>query len=288
MPLSAALFWLDSAATDFVSERIVHISAQVFNCLLFLYHLSCSLGYCDAVTAVEPVGIISMALLFLYLSYLFQLVYHIWNIKLVLKIFKPWYLLCFIVDSVYLFFYFLTVLLIQLGYLWAGFFILLSLTLALGIRICSDSKFIIWKKQERRLMESMKSDSGQEPSQSSRPDDIYREIYDRLTEYFDNNKPYLNGELALSDLAKELYCNKLYLSRAISLCSGKNFCQFVNYYRVNHSIEAFRENPYMKVHELSTESGFNSIVSYNMAFRLFMGENPSEWCRKEKAKLIKK
>jgi transcriptional regulator GlxA family with amidase domain len=40
----------------------------------------------------------------------------------------------------------------------------------------------------------------------------------------------------------------------------------------------------LKIAELANMSGFNSVVSYNMAFRLFMNENPSEWCRKERAK----
>jgi hypothetical protein len=34
--------------------------------------------------------------------------------------------------------------------------------------------------------------------------------------------------------------------------------------------------------------GFNTIVSYNMAFKLFMGENPSDWCRKEKIRIFRK
>ena len=42
------------------------------------------------------------------------------------------------------------------------------------------------------------------------------------------------------------------------------------------------------VNELAEMSGFNSVVSYNMAFRLFMNENPSDWCRKERQKIRKK
>ena len=59
----------------------------------------------------------------------------------------------------------------------------------------------------------------------------------------------------------------------------------MNYYRVLHSIQMFRENPDLKVIEMATRSGFNSSVSYSMAFRLYMGESPSDWCRKEKFKV---
>jgi AraC-like DNA-binding protein len=50
-------------------------------------------------------------------------------------------------------------------------------------------------------------------------------------------------------------------------------------------MEMFRRNPNLKIAELWPMSGFNSIVSFNMAFRLFVNESPSEWCRKEKKKL---
>ena len=122
---------------------------------------------------------------------------------------------------------------------------------------------------------------------SSHLEEVYKDLYDRIIDYFEREKPYLNGELTINEVVRELYSNKLYISRAISQFTGRNFCQFVNYYRVIHSIDCFRENPDLKVHELGSMSGFNTIVSYNMAFRLFMGENPSEWCRKEKSRLLK-
>ena len=122
----------------------------------------------------------------------------------------------------------------------------------------------------------------------SRIDDVYKDLYERIMAYFETEKPYLDGELTITDVVKALYSNKLYISRAISQFTGRNFCQFVNYHRVMHSVECFRNNPDLKVNELGSMSGFNTIVSFNMAFRLFMGENPSDWCRREKSKLVKK
>ena len=117
---------------------------------------------------------------------------------------------------------------------------------------------------------------------------IFKDIYDRVLEYFETEKPFLNGDLTINDIVAVVYTNKLYISRAISQSTGRNFCQFVNYHRVMYSVECFRKNPELKIAELWPMCGFNTIVSFNMAFRLFMGENPSDWCRKEKIKLFRK
>ena len=159
---------------------------------------------------------------------------------------------------------------------------------ALSVRICTDSLFVIWRKQERLIAESMKVPVAAGSADGSHSEEVYKDLYERILDYFENGRPYLDGELSINDLARDLYSNRLYISKAISQYTGRNFCQFVNYYRVQHSINVFRDNPELKVHEIGSVSGFNSIVSYNMAFRLFMGENPSDWCRKEKSRLLRK
>lgn len=158
---------------------------------------------------------------------------------------------------------------------------------ALALRVYMDSAFVLWQNQERRIVESMKVTSVESATDISRIDDVYKDIYERIIAFFEKEKPFLDSNLTINEVVRSLYTNKLYISRAISQFTGRNFCQFVNYYRVTYSMHCFRENPDLKMHELAAMSGFNSIVSYNMAFRLFMGENPSEWSRKEKTRKIK-
>ena len=107
-----------------------------------------------------------------------------------------------------------------------------------------------------------------------------QEFYERLRTFFEESKPYLDENLGLDDVARMMLTNKGYLSKTVNIMSGQNFRQFVNYYRVEHAIEIFRRDPRLKVEELSVMSGFHTPVSFNMAFRLFKGENPSEWIRR--------
>ena len=128
-----------------------------------------------------------------------------------------------------------------------------------------------------------------EPSASGAAENnVYKELFERIQEYFDQEKPFLNGNLTINDVVTKVFSNKVYISRAIVQFTGRNFCQYVNFHRIMYAMECFRMNTELKVSELWQLCGFNTIVSFNMAFRLFMDENPSEWCRKEKIRLSKK
>ena len=161
--------------------------------------------------------------------------------------------------------------------------------IAVAVRISYDSAFVILHEHERVIVESMKIAHMDVPSSSDpKGDSMYKELYDRVVLYFDLSKPFLDGNLTINDVVKEVYSNKVYISKAIFHYTGRNFRQFVNYYRVTYSMDLFRANLEFKVSELAEKSGFNTIVSYTMAFRLFMNETPSEWCRRERAKILKK
>ena len=167
--------------------------------------------------------------------------------------------------------------------------LLLFEVLAVVVRIAYDSAFVILNNHERVIVESMKLSHSEVSSVTdTRGEDQYKELYERIVLYFEMSKPYLDGDLTINDVVKVVYSNKVYISKAICHYTGRNFRQFVNYYRVIYSMDLFRANLEYKVAELAEKSGFNTMVSYTMAFRLFMNETPSEWCRKERSKILKR
>lgn len=143
--------------------------------------------------------------------------------------------------------------------------------------------FVFYDGYEKRFRVPSSAGSGLDEAQVS--DSWYETMYERLNSLFEAKKPYLDGDLTISDVARELYTNKLYVSKSISLCAGKNFCQYVNYHRVQYSVGLFRSDPHLKVSQLAEMSGFHSVASFNMAFKLFIGESPSEWCRRHRASI---
>ena len=103
------------------------------------------------------------------------------------------------------------------------------------------------------------------------------EVFQRAVRYMEEKRPYLDEKLSLEQFSKAIFSNKGYVSKNINYYSGKNFRQFVNWYRILHAVELMKADPHLRMEEVSMLSGFNSTVSFNMAFRLFEGKTPTQW-----------
>lgn len=214
--------------------------------------------------------------------------YRISDMKNVMKSGSVWTVVCTYVDAVYVMVFLLTALSMSVFNVYVVTCLMTLLVVALGLRIMNSSVFVVFTRHERRIIESMKVSQTEFVGESPGTMSLYNNIYERLLEYFEKHQPYLDSDLTINDVADVVLTNKLYISKAISHCTGRNFCQFVNYYRITHAVKMFREDPHLKVVELSAKCGFNTTVSFSTAFRLYMGENPGDWCRKERARLSKK
>lgn len=104
-----------------------------------------------------------------------------------------------------------------------------------------------------------------------------QDLYARSVEMMRTKKPFLLYEFTLQDMAQRLYTNKMYLSRTINAFSGRGFRSFVNFFRIQYSINLFRTTPTMKVHALAELCGFHSQVTYTAAFKIEMGMTPGEY-----------
>lgn len=274
-------------------KKAVVVGAVAVSVLFSLYYILCASGvFCPV--GQKVMGIIAFAIALIWLAlYAWSVTTRLRRIHDLMQSGTVWTVLCLAVDSLYA-----VGLVFVMGFYsafseccWACVvsFMLLTINMAaLGVRIACDSVFAIFQRHERRIVESMRISPVESSSVSPGHENMYKELYDRIQTYFDEEKPFLNGNLTINDVVARVFSNKVYISRAICQCTGRNFCQYVNYHRVMFSMECFRKNPELKISELWPLCGFNTIVSFNMAFRLFMNENPSDWCRKEKVRLSKK
>ncbi len=101
----------------------------------------------------------------------------------------------------------------------------------------------------------------------------------KLLEYMNTEKPYLEPELALADLARRMHTNPVLLSQVINAGAGKNFNDFVNQYRVEEFKRQVREpaNAHLSFLGLALDCGFNSKATFNRAFKKFTGASPKEF-----------
>lgn len=159
----------------------------------------------------------------------------------------------------------------------AGNCVLLVMSL---LRRSIGRNFLILGNVERMVGCAFEECLGNRGVRTDNKNGLYRNIFERVEEYFRSDSPYLEANLSINDVSDHIYTNKVYISRAISECSGSNFCQYVNGYRIRYAMDCFCQDPTLKVTELAYMSGFRTVASYNMAFRRIMGEIPSEWMRR--------
>jgi AraC-like DNA-binding protein len=123
-----------------------------------------------------------------------------------------------------------------------------------------------------------------ENPESPKPEDYekYNELYKKITEYFEQEKPYINPDYSLSQLAIAIDSNTNYVSKAIRLNAEMNFSTFINLYRINmvkDMIDRDYQNTYT-IKYIYTSAGFTQQSTFNKAFRQVESVTPTEYIKK--------
>ncbi len=102
-------------------------------------------------------------------------------------------------------------------------------------------------------------------------------LLQRICQLMDEDRPFLNSELKIADLATSLGTNVTYISNCINSQKGCSFIQFVNGYRIDYAKQLLRKHPDKKIFEVWAASGFANETSFFRTFRALTGMTPSEW-----------
>ena len=105
----------------------------------------------------------------------------------------------------------------------------------------------------------------------------------RLEKLMEEEKPYLQTECSLRQLAQMIDMHPNNLSQLLNEKIGKNFSEFINSYR----IETFKAkakdatNQHLTILGLAYESGFNSKTTFNTFFKKEMGMTPRKYLNEQ-------
>lgn len=108
------------------------------------------------------------------------------------------------------------------------------------------------------------------------------EYEEKLYRLMTKSDVFLNTDLSLTSLSKELKIPKYHLTQLFSLRIGKNFNQFINCYRINFACDLLSQNKGIKIEEIIYQCGFNSKSSFNRHFKAIVGITPSEYYSEKK------
>lgn len=138
---------------------------------------------------------------------------------------------------------------------------------------------IMRRSREECLRNLVKGDLRMNAASLNDEDARMSALYSRVIRCMEEQQPFLEDDFSLEKFSRIMFTNKTYLSKVINSYSGRNFKQFVNYYRVQYSIELIKKDPRLSVMELAQMSGFHSTVTYNMAFRINMNDTPGAFSK---------
>ncbi|WP_425237248.1 helix-turn-helix domain-containing protein [Ulvibacterium sp.] len=101
----------------------------------------------------------------------------------------------------------------------------------------------------------------------------------RLRNYLEQEKPYLDQKLSLHALAQTLRISPNTISRIINEQLGQNFNDLINTYRLQEVKQKLinPEHDHKTILALAFESGFQSKASFNRVFKKMEGKTPSEY-----------
>jgi AraC-like DNA-binding protein len=110
------------------------------------------------------------------------------------------------------------------------------------------------------------------PEQSSK-------IAEKLKDFMEKEKPYLEPEITLQDLSSKVDIQPRYVSQVINERFNKNFFEFINDYRVEEAKTQLAKDSGLEktVLEILYECGFNSKSVFNTFFKKSTGLTPSQY-----------
>ncbi len=103
----------------------------------------------------------------------------------------------------------------------------------------------------------------------------------QLTDYMQEHRPYLDNELALTDLSEQLGVSPHQLSQLLNQHFQQSFYDFINEYRIEE-IKRRLSDPSVQnetILSLALEAGFNSKATFNTVFKRKEKMTPSAYRR---------
>ncbi|HEX2968462.1 MAG TPA: helix-turn-helix domain-containing protein [Bacteroidales bacterium] len=154
---------------------------------------------------------------------------------------------------------------------WIGILPYLSGTFIFGLFIYTLIYLWLNKKQINELYEKYRN------SILTRSDSLM--LFQKLTALMENTKPFLDNEISLSKLAFQLETKPHLLSQAINENLKTNFFDFVNSCRIEEIKHRLVSQEFEKltIAAIAYDCGFNSISSFNSAFKRKEKISPSKY-----------
>lgn len=112
------------------------------------------------------------------------------------------------------------------------------------------------------------------------------ELKTQLVQLMERERPHLDNELSLPQLAGEMRISSHDLSWLLNEGFGKNFFQFINSYRIEEAkgLMLSDKHRHLNLLGIAYAAGFNSKTTFNTTFKKETGLSPSQFIQRTKTR----
>lgn len=104
---------------------------------------------------------------------------------------------------------------------------------------------------------------------------------DQFLTYMTEEKPFLNPDLSIMDVADALHSNRTYISILVNENFQMTFRDYINKRRIEFSKEVMLQHPDEILEEIAERSGFLSDSQFSKKFKELEGLSPRSWLQKQ-------
>jgi len=109
-------------------------------------------------------------------------------------------------------------------------------------------------------------------------DEVAAEYVNRILVYFLDDRAFLNPDISIESISRDLDIPKHHFSQLFNVHLGKNFYAFIAERRIKYALKRLHEEQgKLKIESLAYECGFNSKTSFNRYFKEITGFTPLEF-----------
>lgn len=149
----------------------------------------------------------------------------------------------------------------------------------LGFRqpeIFNGINMIIQKKREAKY------------ARSSLKEEQVRVYLDKLLSIMDTERPFLDSNLKIQQLAEKTGVSSHHLSQIINEGMNQNYADFINSYRIREACRLLLSPTYEqeKILSIAFDSGFQNKATFNVTFKKYNGMSPTEYRKHHQTILV--
>jgi len=154
----------------------------------------------------------------------------------------------------------------------------LLILLLLGILISGIYWLIYTRKQNKDIIKNAVRPREKYSTSALLPETV-RQVIPNLTQLMEKEKIFLDSDLTLRKLSRQLNIHYNHLSQIINEHMGKSFNDYINYYRIEEAKKLLTDpkTAGKTILEIAYDTGFYTKSVFNTAFKKFTGMTPSQY-----------